>query len=73
VVQQEAAGREYVRTDFACRLWEEYQPVPWPDASMPGGGWYLNSMRVSVSPVPREGQERCDDVRRYRAILPADL
>jgi hypothetical protein len=63
----------YVCISFARRLWEENRPVPWPDASLPGGGWYLNARRVSVPPVPGEGRERRDDVRRRPAILLADL
>jgi hypothetical protein len=64
---------QYIHVEFAHRLWEENRAVPWPDASLPGGGWYLNSKHVPVPPVPREGRERRDDVRRRRAILLVDL
>ena len=47
--------RRYVPIEFARRLWEGDRPVPWPDASFQGGGWYLNSRRVPVHPVAREG------------------
>jgi hypothetical protein len=63
----------YAHIEFARSGWEENRTVPWPDASLPVGSWYLNSRRVPVSPVPREGRERHDEVRRHRAILPPDL
>jgi hypothetical protein len=46
----------YVRIEFARRLSEENRPVPWPDANLPGGGWYLNSRRLC------KGLERHDEV-----------
>jgi hypothetical protein len=63
----------YARIEFARCLWEENRPMPWPDARLPGEGWYLNSRRVPVLPVAREGHERRDELRRRQAILPAGL
>jgi hypothetical protein len=63
----------YARIKFVRHLWEENRPVPWPDTCRPGGGCYLNSNRVPVPPVPREGQESRQEVRRRQAILPPDL
>jgi hypothetical protein len=40
----------YVRIEFARRLSEENCPVPWSDANLPEGGWYLNSSNVPVPP-----------------------
>ena len=65
--------KRYVRVEFARRLWEENRPIPWPDVNLPGGGWYLNSTRVPVLPVPEEGRERREEVRRRRTVLPPDL
>jgi hypothetical protein len=39
--------------ELARQLWETNRPVPWSDASLSGGGWYLISRSVSVPPVPR--------------------
>jgi hypothetical protein len=61
--------RRYVRVEFVRRMWEEKRPVPWSDASLPGGGWYLNSRRVSVPLVLLEGREQHEVVRR----LPPDM
>jgi hypothetical protein len=46
--------------------------VPWPDVNLPAG-WLLNSRRVPMPPVPREGRGRHDEVCRLRLILPSDL
>ena len=65
--------KRYVWVEFARRLWEENRPVPWPDVNLPGGGWYLNSRRVPVPPVPEQIRERREEVRRRRTVLPPDL
>ena len=62
-----------MRVEFARRLWEENRPVPWPDVNLPGGGWYLNSRRVPVPPVPEQGREQREEVRRNRTVLLPDL
>jgi hypothetical protein len=35
-------NRRYVPVELSQRLFEENRLVPWPDAGMPSGGWYLN-------------------------------
>jgi hypothetical protein len=48
--------------------------VPWSDASLTGGGWYLKAHHVPVPPVSlNKGRERHDEVRRRRFILLSDL
>jgi hypothetical protein len=54
------------------RLYAHNQTVPWPDVNLPGR-WHLNSMRVPVPPVPREGKERVLEIRRRHALLPPTL
>ena len=66
-------NKRYVPVEFARQLWLENRPVPWPDASLPGGGWYLNSRRVPIAPVPPTGRDRRREIERRRFILPPDL
>jgi hypothetical protein len=35
--------------------------------------WHLNSRRVPVPHVPRDGPERMQEIRRQRALLPMAL
>jgi hypothetical protein len=51
-------NRRYVLVEFADRLFLENRLIPWPNAGMPGGGWYLNSLCDPVPPVPHEGRQR---------------
>jgi hypothetical protein len=56
--------------ELAYRLLEENRLVPWRDASLPSGDWYLNHCHVPVPPVPHEG--RCE-IFRHKFILPSNL
>jgi hypothetical protein len=55
--------RVYVRVRMARRLYAHNRAMPWPDANLPAR-WHLNSRRVSVPPVPREGPERFLEIMR---------
>jgi hypothetical protein len=58
----------YVPVDGTHRLREEERLVSWPNINLPAG-WLLNSRRMSMAPVPRQGREQCDEIRRRRFIL----
>jgi hypothetical protein len=58
--------------EFARNLFDENWPVPSRDVSLLGS-WYLNSRRVPVPLVPREGCERRDEIHRRCFIPPPDL
>jgi hypothetical protein len=53
----------YVPVDYMCGLYDAGRLVSWPDVNLPGG-WLLNSWRVPMSPVLREGPKRRDEIRR---------
>jgi hypothetical protein len=59
----------YFPVDYERELYDSAHPVPWPDVNL-GGDWMLNSRRV---PVPREGRERCDEIRCCQFIPPPDM
>jgi hypothetical protein len=59
----------YVPVDHAQRFFEESCLVPWPDVNLPAG-WLLNSRRVLVPPVPREGCEWHDETRNCFILPP---
>jgi hypothetical protein len=58
--------RVYVSVKLPRQLYADGEPVPWPDVNLPVQ-WHLNSRRVPVPPVPRDGRER-----RRCALLPMD-
>jgi hypothetical protein len=41
-------NRQYVPVELTHRLFEENRLVPWSDAGLRSGGWYLNCRRVPV-------------------------
>jgi hypothetical protein len=57
---------------LARRLYAKGNPTPWPDVNLPGR-WHLNSRRVPVPHVLRDGPERVREIRRRRALLPQAL
>jgi hypothetical protein len=65
--------RWYVPVELAHRLLEENRPIPWSDAGMLSGGWYLNYRLVPVPPVPHEGRQWQYEIRRSQFILPPDV
>ncbi|KAK1651700.1 hypothetical protein QYE76_069505 [Lolium multiflorum] len=62
----------YVPVELARQLWETNWLVPSSDASLPDGGWYLNSRLVSVPSVLHAGRVRYE-VGSRRFILPSNL
>jgi hypothetical protein len=64
--------RVYVPVRLARRLYARGNPVPWPDVNLPAR-WHLNSQRVPVPPVPRNGLERVREIHRRRGLLPMHL
>jgi hypothetical protein len=56
--------------ELAHWLFVENRLVPWRDAGLPSGGWYLNSLRV---PVPHGGCQCQYEIRRCRFIVSSDL
>jgi hypothetical protein len=54
------------------QLFADREPVPWPDVNLLVR-WHLNSRRVPVPPVPRDGPERRREIRRWWALLPMHL
>jgi hypothetical protein len=66
--QRPPRDRGYMRVHMARRLYACGQPVPWPDVNLPAK-WRLNSRRVSVPPVPRDGPERVQEIRRRRTCF----
>jgi hypothetical protein len=55
-----------VPVKLARQLFADREPVPWPNVNLPAR-WHLNSRRVPVPPVPRDGPEH------RRALLPMHL
>jgi hypothetical protein len=70
--QQPPWDRVYVRVRMARWLYARGEPMPWPDVNLPGR-WHLKIRRVPVLPVPRDGSERVQEIRRWRALLPLTL
>jgi hypothetical protein len=64
--------RVYVPIRMARSLYTRNRSVPWPDANLPAR-WLLNSRRVSVLLIPREGPERVPEIMRQRVLLPPHL
>jgi hypothetical protein len=64
--------RVYVPVKLARQLFTDREPVPWSDVNLLAR-WHLNSRRVPVSPVPRDGPERRREIRWRRALLPMHL
>jgi hypothetical protein len=62
----------YVSVRQAHMLYARGEPVLWSDVNLPAQ-WLLNSRRVPIPPVPREGPERIQEIRRWRALLPMHL
>jgi hypothetical protein len=64
--------RVYVPIRMARSLYARNRTVPWPDANLPAR-WLLNSRRVPVPPILREGPERVPEIMWQRALLPPHL
>jgi hypothetical protein len=64
--------RVYVPVKLARQLYADGEPVPWSDVNLLAR-WHLNSRRVPVPPVPRDGPEHLQEIRRRCALLPMDL
>jgi hypothetical protein len=64
--------RVYVRVRQARRLYTRGQPAPWTDVNLLAR-WHLNSRRLPVPMVLREGPERVREICRRRALLPMHL
>jgi hypothetical protein len=64
--------RIYVPATLARRLYTDCEPVPWSDINLPAAN-PLNSRRVPVPPVPRDGPERVREICWRRALLPMHL
>jgi hypothetical protein len=54
----------HVLVELAHWLFKENRPVPWRDAGLPSGGWFLNHRRVTMSPVPHEERQQQYEIRR---------
>jgi hypothetical protein len=67
-----ARPRVYVLVKLARQLFADREPVPRPDVNLPAR-WHLNSRRVPVLPVPRDGPERRREIHRRQAHLPMHL
>jgi hypothetical protein len=64
-----------VSVKLARSLYTGGELVPWLDVNLPTW-WHLNSCRVLVPPippVPRDGPERVQEIRRRWAFLPMHL
>jgi hypothetical protein len=64
--------RHCMSIDVAWQLFEENKMAPWGDVILPSGS-PLNSRHVLVHPMPCQGHEHRDEVRRRLFILPPDL
>jgi hypothetical protein len=58
--------------DYTRLLYKENQMALWRDLSL-STSWILNSWRVLVHLMPREGRGRHDEIRSPRFILPPNL
>jgi hypothetical protein len=65
-------NRPYMSGESAQALYKQNASVGLRDVHI-SDGRHLNARRVPIPPVPRRGQERRDEIRHRRAILPPDL
>jgi hypothetical protein len=70
--QRPLCDRVYVPVKLARQLFEDREAVPWPDVKLPAR-WHLNSRRVLMPSVPRDGPEYWREIRQRRALLPMHL
>jgi hypothetical protein len=65
-------NRPYMNVEIVQALYDQNASMGLRDIHLPGS-WHLDAKRVPEPLVPRHGQERRDEIRRRRAILPPDL